>query len=82
LAEPARSETFTNEGTHVGDDIKFLNSFNTFTFGYNQMLNISHGQAVRVAITSYMLDVRGSSLFRGCNRSNAPDFGPNGRKEG
>jgi RHS repeat-associated protein len=38
------SETITHEGTHVGDDTKFLNSFNVFTGGYDQALNLTHGQ--------------------------------------
>jgi RHS repeat-associated protein len=32
------SETITHEGTHVGDDMNFLDS------GYNPMLNLTHGQ--------------------------------------
>jgi len=38
------SETITHEGTHVGDDTKFLGSFNPLTMGYDQSLNITHGQ--------------------------------------
>jgi hypothetical protein len=38
------AETQTHEGTHVGDDQKFLNSFNALTGGYDQSLNITHGQ--------------------------------------
>jgi hypothetical protein len=37
-------ETQTHEGTHVGDDQKFLDSFNPLTGGYNQALNPTHGQ--------------------------------------
>jgi hypothetical protein len=37
-------ETQTHEGTHVGDDKKFLDSFNAVTGGYNQALNVTHGQ--------------------------------------
>jgi hypothetical protein len=37
-------ETQTHEGTHVGDDKKFLNSFNALTGGYDQALNPTHGQ--------------------------------------
>lgn len=38
------AETQTHEGTHVGDDQKFLNSFNPMTMGYDQALNPTHGQ--------------------------------------
>lgn len=37
------AETQTHEGTHVIDDMKFLNSW-TPTAGYDQGLNITHGQ--------------------------------------
>jgi len=36
------AETQTHEGTHVGDDQKFLNSFDPMTTGYNQALNPTH----------------------------------------
>jgi hypothetical protein len=39
------SETITHEGTHVGDDMKFLDSFNALSGGYDQTLNITHGQS-------------------------------------
>jgi RHS repeat-associated protein len=38
------SETITHEGTHVADDMKFLSSFNAVTGGYDQALNVTHGQ--------------------------------------
>jgi RHS repeat-associated protein len=38
------AETQTHEGTHVGDDQKFLNSYDPATGGYNQALNPTHGQ--------------------------------------
>ena len=38
------AETQTHEGTHVGDDQKFLNSYNPLTGGYDQSLNLTHGQ--------------------------------------
>lgn len=38
------AETITHEGTHVGDDQKFLNSYNPLTGGYDQSLNPTHGQ--------------------------------------
>jgi hypothetical protein len=38
------SETMTHEGTHVADDARFLDSYNPLSGGYNQNLNISHGQ--------------------------------------
>lgn len=38
------SETITHEGTRVGDDTKFINSFNPLTQGYDQALNLTHGQ--------------------------------------
>jgi len=39
------AETQTHEGTHVGDDQKFLKSFNPLTGGYNQALDPTHGQS-------------------------------------
>jgi RHS repeat-associated protein len=38
------AETQTHEGTHIGDDTKFLNSYNPLTGGYNQALNLTHFQ--------------------------------------
>jgi hypothetical protein len=38
------AETQTHEGTHVGDDQKFLKSFNPLTGGYDQSLSLTHGQ--------------------------------------
>ncbi len=38
------AETQTHEGTHVGDDQKFLDSYSPLTGGYNQALNPTHGQ--------------------------------------
>ena len=38
------SETITHEGTHVGDDQKFLDSYNPFTSGYDQSRNPTHFQ--------------------------------------
>lgn len=38
------AETQTHEGTHIGDDQKFLNSFDPATGGYNQALNPTHFQ--------------------------------------
>jgi RHS repeat-associated protein len=38
------AETQTHEGTHVGDDQKFLNSYDPTTGGYNQNLNPTHFQ--------------------------------------
>jgi RHS repeat-associated protein len=38
------AETQTHEGTHVGDDQKFLNSYDPVAGGYNQALNPTHGQ--------------------------------------
>jgi RHS repeat-associated protein len=38
------AETQTHEGTHVGDDSKFLNSYDPVAGGYNQGLNPTHGQ--------------------------------------
>jgi len=38
------AETQTHEGTHIGDDAKFVNSFSPFTMGYDQGLNITHFQ--------------------------------------
>ena len=38
------AETQTHEGTHVGDDSKFLNSYDPVAGGYNQALNPTHGQ--------------------------------------
>lgn len=38
------AETQTHEGTHVGDDQRFLGSFNPATGGYDQSLNPTHFQ--------------------------------------
>lgn len=38
------AETQTHEGTHVGDDQKFLSSYNPLAGGYDQSLNPTHGQ--------------------------------------
>ena len=38
------AETQTHEGTHLGDDQKFLNSYNPLTRGFDQSLNLTHGQ--------------------------------------
>jgi hypothetical protein len=38
------AETQTHEGTHVGDDQKFLSSYDPAAGGYNQALNPTHGQ--------------------------------------
>ena len=38
------AETQTHEGTHVGDDEKFLNSYDGAKGGYDQSLNPTHGQ--------------------------------------
>ena len=38
------AETQTHEGTHIGDDQKFLNSYDPVTGGYNQALNPTHFQ--------------------------------------
>jgi len=38
------AETQTHEGTHIGDDMNFLNSFRGATMGYDQNLNITHFQ--------------------------------------
>ena len=38
------AETITHEGTHVIDDMKFLDSYSPLTMGYDQSLNITHFQ--------------------------------------
>lgn len=38
------AETQTHEGTHVGDDQDFLDSYNPVAGGYDQSLNPTHGQ--------------------------------------
>jgi RHS repeat-associated protein len=38
------AETQTHEGTHAGDDQKFLNSYNPLTGSYDGSLNPTHGQ--------------------------------------
>ena len=37
-------ETLTHEGTHVGDDLKFLNSYDPAYGVYDENLSITHGQ--------------------------------------
>jgi len=44
FSRAGNSETITHEGTHVGDDQKFLGSFDSRTGGYDQTLNPTHFQ--------------------------------------
>jgi RHS repeat-associated protein len=44
--------TVAHEGTHVGDDLPFINSFNPDTGMYNGALNITHGQTEFNAFTA------------------------------
>jgi uncharacterized protein RhaS with RHS repeats len=44
--------TVAHEGTHVGDDLPFINSFNPDTGMYNAALNITHGQTEFNAFTA------------------------------
>ena len=38
------AETQTHEGTHVGDDLNFLNSWNSTYHSYDMFQNVTHGQ--------------------------------------
>ncbi len=38
-------QTVAHEGTHVGDDLNFINSYNPATGTYNAGFNMSHGDA-------------------------------------
>jgi RHS repeat-associated protein len=59
------AETQTHEGTHVGDDQKFLDSYDPLTRGYNESLDPTHGQ------TEF-------NAFRaGAEIDNEHGFGPN-----
>ncbi len=44
--------TVAHEGTHVGDDLPFINSFDPDTGKYNPALNITHGQTEFNAFTA------------------------------
>jgi DNA primase catalytic core len=44
--------TVAHEGTHVGNDLPFINSFDPDTGRYNQALNITHGQTEFNAFTA------------------------------
>ena len=59
------AETQTHEGTHVGDNEKFLNSYDQTTGLYNQTLNPTHGQ------TEF------NAFKAGAEVSNDHGFGPN-----
>jgi hypothetical protein len=59
------SETITHEGTHVGEDEKFLDSFDPRTGGYDQSLNPTHFQ------TEF------NAFKAGANVNQEHGFGPN-----
>jgi hypothetical protein len=39
------AQTIAHEGTHVGDDLNFINSYNPATGKYNEGFNFTHGDA-------------------------------------
>jgi hypothetical protein len=63
------AETQTHEGTHVADDQKFLNSFDSSCGCYNGSLNPTHGQ------TEF------NAFKAGAEISNEHGFGPNDTKQ-